>query len=588
MKFVSLHMIWLFWMIPLGVLFYVLMGMRRKKITEGCIEKKMWPYVVPQWSAFRRGFKQGLILLALLLIITALMRPQWGYELRDIKRKGIDLFVLVDTSDSMLSEDFKPNRMERAKRELIDLLSYLHGDRIGLIVFAGKAFVACPLTTDYATFRLFIDQLDTSMISVQGTDIGGALTTALKTFPAEEGRSRAIILLTDGEETTGGTTAVLNQIREKEVRLYVIGFGSLEGAPIPLPQGNGFKTDREGTIVISKLNESSLQELAKESGGSYVRSVTGDLDIEQIYLKGIKEVLEAKELKNEQKIVGEERFQLPLFLALLILLLEPFVKEAKRGSDSIDWFKLWMRKKIRNFVLFPFFLFVISDTVWAGLAGVEAYQNGNFKEAQKKFEAELQKKPDHPVNHYNLGNSYYRTENYEEAYSHYLNALNLAEDASLREKALYNLGNSAYRLNNLEESIDYYDRVLQLNPENEKARANKEFVENQLKKKEQDKQNQPDQQSDKEKEDNQSTDQSKQSEEKEQNPGENQKPDQNENPVDEKKEEKGEENLKPTVPQLSDKEMQRWIDSLEDNPKGVLKEAIRKEGVPSQDLEKDW
>ena len=289
----------------------------------------MWPQIIPDFSPGRRRVKAALVILGILFACIALLRPQWGYTLREIKRKGIDIFVLVDTSDSMLAEDISPNRMERAKRELVDLLKYLHGDRIGLIAFAGRPFVACPLTTDYEAFGLFVDALDTDLIPVQGTDISGAVETALTSFPSDESRSKAVILITDGEDTLGRVFASAQKAKEQGVRTFVIGMGSEKGAPIPLRVGNGFKKDRDGSMVISKLDEAALQKLALATGGSYVRSVTGDLDLEQIYLKGIKEVLEARELKSESKIVGEERFQIPLLFALLFLLWESFVRETK-------------------------------------------------------------------------------------------------------------------------------------------------------------------------------------------------------------------------------------------------------------------
>ncbi|MBI2340527.1 MAG: VWA domain-containing protein [Deltaproteobacteria bacterium] len=292
---------------------------------------------MPGFRPARRIFKAVLVVLGIFFVCTALLRPQWGYTLREVKRKGIDLYVLVDTSDSMMAEDISPNRMERAKRELVDLMKYLHGDRIGLIAFAGRPFVACPLTTDYEAFGLFLDTLDTDLIPVQGTDISGAVETALNSFPPDAQRSKAIILITDGEDTRGGMAQAAQKAKEGEVRIFVIGMGSEKGAPIPLREGSGFKKDKNGGVVISRLDESSLQQLALATGGSYVRSVTGDLDLEQIYLKGIKEVLEARELKSESKIVGEERFQLPLLLALLLLLLEPFVGETKA---PIKWGKI--------------------------------------------------------------------------------------------------------------------------------------------------------------------------------------------------------------------------------------------------------
>lgn len=327
MQFVSLQYLWLFWLIPLGIFFYFILEKKRRKKTKQIIAKELWPQMIPYFSPLRRYFKEALILVSLIFLLSSLLRPQWGYELREIKRRGVDIFVLVDTSDSMLAQDMKPNRMERAKRELVDLVSYLQGDRVGLIAYAGKSYVACPLTTDYETFSLFIDNLDTDLIPVQGTDISGAVSKALESFSTDQGRSKAIILITDGEDTTGGMVQAGENAKKEEVKIFVVGIGNENGAPIPLKEGNGFKKDASGQVVMSHLEEKELQQLALTTGGSYVRSVTGDLDLEQIYLKGIKEVLKAQELKTEKQTIGKERFQIPLLIALLLLIFETLVSE---------------------------------------------------------------------------------------------------------------------------------------------------------------------------------------------------------------------------------------------------------------------
>jgi len=315
---------------------------RPKKI----ISRDLWSRMMPEYRPKLRHLKSALVLVGLFFLCVALLRPQWGYQIREIKRVGIDIYVIVDTSDSMMAEDISPNRMERAKRELIDLLSYLRGDRIGLIAFEGRPFVACPLTTDYSAFRLFIDELDTDLIPVQGTDIALAIDKALTSFDAQDNRSKAIILITDGEQTEGRMDSVTQKAKNMGVKIFVIGMGSEKGAPIPLPGGDGFKKDKDGKLVISKLREEPLQKLALDTGGTYVRSVTGDLDLEQIYLKGIQRTLKATELAMDQKIIGDERFQIPLFFAVLFILFEPFVREAKKQPSFREVFKpFWRRKK---------------------------------------------------------------------------------------------------------------------------------------------------------------------------------------------------------------------------------------------------
>lgn len=344
----ALHFLWILWLIPLALFFYIWTGIRRQKKTEMIISKDLWSRMMPEFRPKMRYVKSALILLGIFFLGVALLRPQWGYQIREVKRVGIDIYVIVDTSDSMLAEDISPNRMERAKRELIDLLNYLRGDRIGLIAFAGRPFIACPLTVDYSAFRLFIDELDTDLIPVPGTDISGALQKALSSFDPGDNRSKAIILITDGEQTEGRLAAVIQKAKNMGVRIFVIGMGSEKGAPIPLKDGLGFKKDQAGKVVISSLKEEELQKLALATGGTYVRSVTGDLDLEQIYLKGIKRVLEAKELKLDQKIIGDERFQVPLFFAVLLILLEPLIREAKRPPSFKEVLRPFWKKRRKD------------------------------------------------------------------------------------------------------------------------------------------------------------------------------------------------------------------------------------------------
>lgn len=346
MKFVALEYLWILWLVPLVLFFFIWTGIRRRKKTEMVISRDLWSRMMPEFRPRMRTFKAMIVLGGIFFLCIALLRPQWGYQIKEIKRRGIDIYILVDTSDSMRAEDIQPSRMERAKRELIDLLAYLHGDRIGLIAFAGRSFVACPLTVDYSAYRLFIDELDTDLIPLQGTDIASALDKGLESFDPGDTRSKAIILITDGEQTEGSIANVTQKAKDMGVRVFIIGMGSEKGAPIPLKEGDGFKKDKNGDVVISRLHEESLQKLALATGGTYVRSVTGDLDLEQIYLKGIKQVLEEKELKSEQKIVGEERFQIPLFFAILLLMLEPVVRESNKPLNLHDILKpVWRRKK---------------------------------------------------------------------------------------------------------------------------------------------------------------------------------------------------------------------------------------------------
>lgn len=550
--------------------------------------KELWPDILPDWRPWKRYLKMGLLLLSAVFLCLALFRPQWGYELREIKRKGVDLFVLVDTSTSMLAEDIKPNRMERVRRKLIDLLSFLQGDRIGLIAFAGTSYVACPLTTDYSAFSIFVDELDTDLIPIQGTDILGAVSKAIASFSTDGERSRAILLLTDGEDTTSGMTEVIRKANAAQVRLFIMGMGTPEGAPIPLPDGRGFKKDDAGNVVLSRLSETSLQEAARATQGTYVRSVTGDEDIEKLYLKGIKQVLEAGELKSETKNVGKERFQFPLAIALFLLMLEPFITETvSLLPRKRKWFSRGSKIALMIFGLTASF----SAEAFFGFDKANRYfDQGEYQKAEEGYQKLLARNSEDPEINYNLGATQYREEKYPDAETHFLKALN-SKDPDLQEKALYNLGNTLYRQDKLEQAVDAYNKALQIKPDDKNAKANRDFVLEKLKQKERQKQDQQDQQGKQEEDKQQSEDQQQEDQDKDsqEEQKEKQQDKHNQQEQEEQKEDQG-----GSQHSLSPGEADRWLNSIEDNPRGAIKDMIHREAGRKGDSPeapaggKDW
>ena len=330
MKFGSWNYLFFLWVIPVMVVFYVYAFRKRDKMLALFCGKELVGELVPEFKKGRRLIKALLILLGIILGIFALTRPQWGFHWEEIKRVGVDVMVAIDVSESMLAEDVKPNRLERAKREVIDLIEMLEGDRIGLIAFAGTSFVQCPLTLDYGACKMFLDYIDTDLIPVPGTAIAEAIRTSLKSFNKRERKSKALILITDGEDHEGEPIDAAREAKKEGIKIFTIGVGREGGAPIPLKDGSGgFKKDRKGDMVITHLDEITLQKIALETGGSYVRSVTGDMDLDKIYQEGIKQHVEQKQLKSTRKRRWEERFQWFIFFALLFVSVEFFVSERR-------------------------------------------------------------------------------------------------------------------------------------------------------------------------------------------------------------------------------------------------------------------
>jgi Ca-activated chloride channel homolog len=322
-----LHLLW--FLIPF--IFFMVWGLKKKKqLTANFCGNPLLSRLVHSGIEKRHRTKTIFTVLAILFLLLALTGPRWGFHWEELHHQGVDVIVALDVSNSMLAEDIRPNRLERAKRKISDLLDMMEGDRIGLIAFAGTSFVQCPLTLDYGAARIFLSAIDTQLIPVQGTAIGNAITTSIKAFRTQDKKSKALILITDGEDQTGKALASAKSAQTQGVKIYTIGIGGEIGAPLPNPSDQGgFRKNQQGEVILSKLDEITLQKIALETGGSYVRSVTGDIDLKTIYKDQIKKYIEKKELKSERRKIWQERFQWFIFAGLIFLVLEACLAERK-------------------------------------------------------------------------------------------------------------------------------------------------------------------------------------------------------------------------------------------------------------------
>ena len=307
--------------IPL-VTFLIWSYKKKKQLIEMFLGKSLVSRLLDPLVWKRVKIDNILTIFAVVFLILALSQPRWGYYWKDLEQKGVDIVIALDVSSSMLAQDIKPNRLERAKYKIIDLLNMLEGDRIGLVAFAGTSYLQCPLTLDYSAARIFLNAIDTELIPVPGTAIGHAIRTSVKAFNTQDTRSRAIILITDGEDHTGDAIQSANWAKEHKTKIFAIGIGNNIGAPIPnhKPGASGFKKDKDGEVILTKLDEPILKQMALQTGGSYVRSVSGDMDLQKLYQENIKHKVKSKEIKTERKRVWKERFQWMIFAALLCLI----------------------------------------------------------------------------------------------------------------------------------------------------------------------------------------------------------------------------------------------------------------------------
>ncbi len=317
MNFVQGQLLHLLWFVPVvGFLLFKAVS-RRKKIMGRFVETKLIKDVALGFDVSRWRWKNILLLAVIVFSILALSRPRWGFEWEEVKRKGIDILVVVDVSKSMLTQDVKPNRLERTKLAVKDLLRKLKGDRIGLMAFAGDAFLLCPLTVDYNGFMLSLNDLAPDIIPVGGTNIAKAVTEAMKGYDKTSNQYKAIIVVTDGDNLEGEPLKVAQKAKEEGIKIYTVGIGTQEGELIQI--GNGeFLKDEQGNYVKSRLNEKLLQQIALTTGGAYVKAGGAQFGLDLIYERELAK-LEKRDIESKREKKYYERFQIPLALALLLL-----------------------------------------------------------------------------------------------------------------------------------------------------------------------------------------------------------------------------------------------------------------------------
>jgi Ca-activated chloride channel homolog len=321
-------------LIPLAGLFYWWSIARKKALLARFGDMPLIMRAASGISFARQAGKAVMLLVAILFLSLAAAKPQLGTHMEMVKQEGIDVMIAIDVSKSMDALDVKPgpiSRLDKAKQELRSIINpdQLRGDRIGLVPFAGSAFIQCPLTVDYTAARMFLDIIDSDIIPVPGTAIGEAIRTGVKGFSKEERKHKVLILLTDGEDHGTDPLGAADEARKEGVRVYTIGIGSIEGEPIPIfnKRGErvGFKKDEEGNVVVSKMDETTLEKIALATGGKYYRATPSELELDKIVTDISK--MEKKEIKGSLLLQYDDRYQWPLIFAMLFIIWEVFVSE---------------------------------------------------------------------------------------------------------------------------------------------------------------------------------------------------------------------------------------------------------------------
>jgi Ca-activated chloride channel family protein len=321
------------------VIFWMYNAWRRKALRK-LGDQRVVSGLMPRLSEGKPIVKFILVIIAYIFLVIGIIDPQVGSKLEKVKREGIDLMLVLDVSNSMLAEDINPNRLERSKMAISNLIDQLEGDRIGIIIFAGNAYKQLPLTTDYSAARLFLSAVDTKIVPTQGTAIGEAIDLAVRSFDEQE-HNKAIIIITDGENHEDDAIGAATAAAEDEIKVFTIGMGLPEGAPIPVYSNygsrTGYKKDKEGTTVITKLNEDMLRQIAAAGKGAYARANNASTGLRKIFDE-ISEI-EKKEIETKQFTDYEDRFQIYLAAALLFLIIELLI--AWRKSRWAERFNIF-------------------------------------------------------------------------------------------------------------------------------------------------------------------------------------------------------------------------------------------------------
>ena len=460
-------------------------GLRR---LQEFVSARLLPQLAGTVNRPRRIVRFGMLLLGLSLALVSLAQPRWGYTFEDVKRKGLDLLIAVDTSRSMLSNDVQPNRIERVKLATQDLINELQGDRVGLIAFAGRAFLQAPLTIDYEAVMESINDLDTQTIPEGGTNISSAIDLATQSFGKSAVGNRALIIFTDGEELTGDAVKAAKAAADEGVRIFTVGVGTPQGSLIPIISENGetaFVKDSAGQVVKSKLDEKPLHEIAQATGGFYVHLENGPRTMQQIYNEGLAK-MQAAEIDVRLSRRPIERYEWPLGAAVIALALSILIGERKRVRE-------------RNYVPSP--VKAIPKTVGIALAifccqiayattpGLKAYQDGKFEDAYSQFQETLKAHPQSRAEdklQFDSGTAAYKLKDYSKALESFSQAL-LSRDTGLQSKSHYNLGNTLYqrgevqkndekKLRDWTNALDHYEQTLKAEPQNKEAKENYDYV----------------------------------------------------------------------------------------------------------------
>jgi Ca-activated chloride channel family protein len=498
MSFAYRHVLWsLLVIVPALILFFWWAWRERQRLMTQFIQARLLPGLISGVSPTRQKVRFVLITIAFALLLVALARPQWGFTWEESKQKGLDIVVAIDTSKSMLAEDIAPNRLQRAKLAALDLMQQAQSDRLGLVAFAGGAFLQCPLTIDDNAFRQSVEVLDVNIIPQSGTAVAEAITTALGAFK-EGDNFKVLVLFTDGEDNDENALAAAQAAAKEGMKIFTIGIGTPEGEILRIKDAKGrtdYLRDAEGNAVKSRLNEALLQQIAGATEGGFYLPLRGAKTIDTLYEKGLAPLPKSE---GQEKLVKRmhERYHWPLAAAIGLLLVEMLLPERSRRKEKTSNVQ-HPTSNPQGVAVTALVISLLTANVGQAspATALKDYIGGNFTNALTEYERLLneqakQQKPEDPRLHFNAGTAAYRATNYTAAIQHFTAVL-AAQDLKLQAQAYYNLGNVHFRLgqqaadlDKLEEawkeSLKQFNHAVELDQANQDAAFNKAFVEERL------------------------------------------------------------------------------------------------------------
>ena len=535
-RFESPIYLYLLLLIPLLVIFrFVAIRGRRKKLRKfGDID--LLKQLMPNVSAFRPEVKFWLLIAALALLIVMLARPQMGTRISHEKRNGIETIIALDISNSMLAEDVAPSRLSKSKMLVENMVDHFTNDKIGLIVFAGDAFVQLPITSDYVSAKMFMQNIEPSLIATQGTDIAEAINMARHSFTQDEQVGRAIIIITDGEDHEGGAVQAAEDAKKKGMRVFVLGVGDPKGAPIPTDDG-GYMTDNSGQTVMSALNEDMCRQIAQAGGGAYIHVDNTNVAQEKLNDELIK--LQKGDITTTLYSEYDEQFQAFGILALLLLIIEICVFESKNPMlKNVRLFKQRTRSAKTTLLLMLFLMMGMSASAQSDRQSIRQgnrqFRAQEFAKSEVEYRKAVAKNPRNAQAVYNLGCALMAQQKDSAAVVQFQNAGKMETVKMRKAMAYHNIGVICQQHQMYGEAIEAYKEALRNNPKDDETRYNLALCKRQQKNQPQNK----DQNKEKEKKEEQN---------KEQQNKEQQKKEQQQQPKDQMSKENAEQLLNAAI-----------------------------------------